>query len=108
MINLDVPTPLTEDFVVLNRNQILREQNTFQKVRALMFVAEIEFRKAEAFYVIGDRKVHLGQSERAHIIAYAPDRQVIKDNWVFDTQVQADLGTFLLSMNFVNAFKFYK
>jgi len=102
MMNLDVPTPLTEDFIVLNRNQILREQNTFQKVRALMIVAEVEFRKGEAFYVIDDRKIHLGQSERAHITAYAPDHQILKDNWVFDTQVQADLGTFLLSMNFVN------
>lgn len=99
-----MPTPLTEEFTIIGTKQILRDENTFQQVKADFTVAEVDAFKGEAFYIIGDRKTHLGQSDSAHITAVVPSKRVIKDDWIFDTLVEAQLGSFLFSMNMVKGY----
>lgn len=98
---LDLPTELTPDFHVVSRNQILRDENTFRKIKADLLVADVQISKAEAYYVVDDRKTHLGESENVHALALAPNHRVTVDGWVFDSYVEAQLGSFLFAMNLV-------
>lgn len=88
----------------MGTKQILRDENTFQKVKADLFAADIQILKAEAHYVVDDRKTHLGESENVQVLAFAPRHRLIKDGWIFDTFIEAQLGSFLFSMNLVTSY----
>jgi len=96
---LEMPTELKPEFTILNRNQILRDVDTFQQVRASLYVAKVMLSEAKAYYAIEDRRIYLGNAENANIMAFSPNKQITKDSWIFEAQIFAELGQFLLTLN---------
>jgi len=80
---------------------IIEKDEQFVKINNPVRVVNTHVSNLDILYVVGKRKIKVGNSEKALITHITPLKMLKKDDWVFDSLIEANLDNFDVSVNMV-------
>ncbi len=101
---MDTPTTLTRPFTIVNNKFIIEKHETFLPRKCEVKITTVDIENLEALYVVGRRKVQLGNSKKSQVKMILPKEKLERDRWTYDSLLDLSLETFDINANMVKDF----
>jgi hypothetical protein len=96
-----MPTEIREPFELVSKDYMISATDSYEKVKGLCVVVDLDVTNAGAFYRIDKRKTHFRDTKQIQGKFIIPDKKIYNHNWSFDAVIELKLIDFNFLMNMV-------
>ncbi len=96
---MDIPTTLIRPFTTVNNKFIIEKHETFLLRKCEAKITKVDIENLNALYVVGRRKVQLGNSKKSQVKMIFPKEILERDGWTYDSLLDLSLESFDINAN---------
>jgi len=96
---LDIPEKLNGHFTDIGGKKIISKNEQWEKINWPVMVVNAELSKVNAMYVVGHRKINIGNLKKFIISFISASTRLERDDWVFDSEIKVAFKDFNMPMN---------
>jgi len=96
---LDIPEKLSGHFTDIGGKKIISKDEQWEKINWPVMVVNAEFSKVDALYVVGHRKINLGNLKKFIVSFTSASTRLERNDWIFDSEIKVAFKDFNMPMN---------
>jgi len=98
---VDIPEKLKGDFVDIGGKKIITKNEQYEQINWPVQVVNAELSKVSALYVVGNRKINIGNLKTFAVSFVSASTRLEKEDWVYDSDIKVTFRDFDVPMNIV-------